>query len=144
MVIIITGASHTGKTALAHFVDDKKVSLLLEAGADINTRDNDGNNPLMSLMAERMRGNKREKIVDVLLENNIDISAKNKKGENALVCVVNSDKIGTKVKGRIIRNLIAHNIDVKEALPFISDEKQKRTFGRNFYNSSCYKKNKIR
>lgn len=126
----VNNRDENGKTALAHFVDDKKVSLLLEAGADINTRDNDGNNPLMSLMAERMRGNKREKIVDILLDNNIDISAKNKKGENALVCVVNSDKIGTKVKGRIIRNLIAHNIDVKEALPFISDEKQKRTLLR--------------
>lgn len=68
-------AAHEGKAAV--------IPILLRFGADIRTRDDQGNTPLM--LATRLTDqNKAEAVAQKLLEAGIDINAQNTAGETAL------------------------------------------------------------
>ncbi|MES2677018.1 MAG: ankyrin repeat domain-containing protein [Pseudomonadota bacterium] len=66
----------------------EKIKLLLNAGANINAKDNDGDTLLHWAIAQK----KPAAILNLLIEKGIDFEAKNNKGETALEAAHNSDE----------------------------------------------------
>jgi ankyrin repeat protein len=56
--------------------------LLLEAGADVNARDEQGNTPLQRAVDEGWRGGLE--VAELLVSKGADVSAKNRRGETPL------------------------------------------------------------
>jgi len=83
-------------------IDYTSINVLLSAGADINSQNNQGNTPLM--LAAKI-GNMR--ILDIILSHNPEINLQNKKGSTALIIAAKTGQF------HVVKKLVTNGADIK-------------------------------
>ena len=74
----INARDNDGQTALMNANDEDCIKVLIEAGADVNAKDNDGWTPLMHLYHEG------PEIIEMLIKAGADVNARDNDGETVL------------------------------------------------------------
>ena len=69
--------------------DTEIVEYLINAGADVNVKDESGNTPLMKAADTPDRYKSRVKLMQQLIDHGADVNAKNNANETALIRVLN-------------------------------------------------------
>lgn len=117
----VDAADKTGATAVAWVARDGKpelVTQLIEAGANVNTKDSQGKTPLMEAMHQSFAESQYEEVTECLVDAGADANTRDHTGKTALIHLVLEDFGGNLRISGLTKEQVREE-SIPEKIPFI-------------------------